>query len=162
MELLKKPIFRVPLVLGLSGVLCRLLTCFISVISVRLQQAQGPDPVTGVYHISTGHATVIMAVLSFLIFWAAGWRFLRDLSRKQLLLSAAVMVLWNTVLLVWEQASQAAGSYFLWCYHLYATTESMMWMDQIMFRVLGEVSVPAVIPGLFTPLLYAFLGKKAA
>lgn len=72
MEFLKRPIWRVPLVLCATGLLCRLITYLYSFVSVRIQMAQGPDPVTGAYSISSGHASVVLSAVAFLLFWAAG------------------------------------------------------------------------------------------
>lgn len=160
MELWKKPLWRVPLVLAGCGVVCRMLTYLISFVSVRIQMAQGPDPVTGAYNISSGYSTQIVAIISCLLFWIAGWRFVRELTRKERFLSATIMVLWGAALLAWEQISQAMGSYSMWCYRLYATTEAMMWVDQILIRVFDQVSVPVMIPGLFAPYLYLLFGQR--
>lgn len=158
MDILKKSIFRVPLVLSLTGILCRILTYFVSFISVRIQMAQGPDPATGSYVISSGHSTVIIAVLSFILFWAAGWKFLRGLPRRQLFLSATIMVVWHAALLAAEQLSQAMGGYSILVYHLQATTEATMWATQILIRLFNQVSVPVILPGLLAPYLYLPLG----
>lgn len=160
MDLLKKPLLRVPLVLGGAGILCRLLTYLLSFISVRIQMAGGPDPVTGAYTISSGHTTQIVSVIAFFLFWAAGWKFLRGLSRKQIFLSASVMVIWSGLLLAWEQVSQAMGGYSLWVYRLSATTEATMWTTQLLIRIFDRVSLPAVMPAVFTPYLYLLLGNR--
>ena len=67
MEFLKRPIWRVPLVLCATGLLCRLITYLYSFVSVRIQMAQGPDPVTGAYSISFGHASVVLSAVAFLL-----------------------------------------------------------------------------------------------
>ncbi|WP_298018225.1 hypothetical protein [uncultured Dysosmobacter sp.] len=162
MELLKKPLLRVPLVLGIAGIVLRFLTYIAAFISVRLQTAQGPDPVTGAYSISSGYVTEIMAVISFVVFWAAGWKFVRGLERKTIFFSATIMVVWCTALLIWEQLSQKLGGYSLWCYRFYATTEANMWATQILIRIFDTVSVPVVLPSLFVPYLYLLLGKRGS
>ncbi len=160
MDLLKKPLLRVPLVLGIAGIGLRFLTYIAAFISVQIQKAQGPDPVTGAYSISSGYVTEIMAVLSFVVFWAAGWKFVRGLERKVIFSSATIMVVWCAALLIWEQLSQKLGGYSLWCYRLYATTEANMWAMQILIRIFDTVSVPVVLPSLFVPYLYLLLGKR--
>ena len=160
METLKKPIWRVPLVLAGAGILCRFLTYLIAIISVQIQRAQGPDPVTGAYNISTTYITEITTVLAFLIFWAAGWLFVRTLRRKEIFFSATIMVIWGIALLAWEQISQAMGGYSMWCHRLYATKEAMMWVNQILIWVFDQVSLPVMVPGLFAPYLYLVFGKK--
>ena len=162
MELWKKPILRVPLVIGITGIVCRILTYLCSFISVRIQMAKGPDPVTGAYNLSTGYTTEIISVIAFLLFWAAGWKFVRGLTRKQIFLSATIMVVWLGVLLAWEQLSQAGGSYSLWVYRLYATQEAVSWATQLLIWVFDDVSAPVVLPSIFTPYLYLLLGKKNA
>lgn len=160
MEFLKRPIWRVPLVLCATGLLCRLITYLYSFVSVRIQMAQGPDPVTGAYSISSGHASVVLSTVAFLLFWAAGWKFVRGLTRKQIFLSATIMVVWLGVLLAWEQLSQAAGGYSMWVYRLYATQEAVSWVVQLLVRIFGSVSVPVVLPSILTPYCYLLLGRK--
>ena len=153
-DILKKPIWRVPLVLSLTGILCRVLTYFISFVSVRIQMAQNRDMITG------GYATGIIAMVSFILFWAAGWKFVRGISRRQIFLSATIMVVWEAALLAAEQISQAMGSYSMLVYRLYATTEATMWATQILVRVFDQVSVPVLLPGLLAPYLYLLFGKR--
>lgn len=157
---MKKTIWRVPAVLALSGILCRVLNYVIAMVYGRIQVSRGPDPVTGVYEITTGHVTEIAAVLSFLIFWVAGWRFIRGMKRKEVFLSATVMVVWGIGLLAWEQLAQAMGGFSLWCYRLQATTDAMTWVTQILIRAVGTVSIPVVVPGLFAPYLYLVFGER--
>lgn len=146
------------MLLSLTGILCRFLTYLISFVFVRIQMAQGPDSVTGAYEITSGHATEIIAVLSFILFWVVGWKFVRGLSRRQIFLSATIMVIWEAVLLTAEQLSQSMGSYSLLVYRLYATTEATMWASQILIRIFNQVSVPVILPGLLAPYLYLLLG----
>ena len=63
-------------------------------------------------------------------------------------------------LLAWEQLSQAMGGYSMWVYRLYATTDAMRWATQILTRVFDEVSVPVVLPYIFTPYLYLLFGRR--
>ena len=70
METLKKPIWRVPLVLGGTGLVCRIIGYILSFLWVRIQIAQGPGP-EGSYVLTTGHLSAIMAVISFVLFWLA-------------------------------------------------------------------------------------------
>ena len=162
MEFLKRPIWRVPLVLCATGLLCRLITYLYSFVSVRIQMAQGPDPVTGAYSISSGHASVVLSAVAFLLFWAAGWKFVRGLTRKQIFLSATIMVVWLGLLLAWEQLSQAiTGSYSMWIHRLYATQAAMSWATQLLVWIFDEVTVPVVLPSILTPYLYLLFGKKA-
>ena len=76
MEKMKRPIWRVPLVLAGTGIACRMFTYLTGFVWAKIQMAQGPDPVTGAYTITSGYVTELMAAVSFLLFWAAGWRFL--------------------------------------------------------------------------------------
>ena len=122
--------------------------------------AQGPDRDTGAYSISSGHASVVLSAVAFLLFWAAGWKFVRGLTRKQIFLSATIMVVWLGVLLAWEQLSQAAGGYSMWVYRLYATQEAVSWAVQLLVRIFGAVSVPVVLPSILTPYCYLLLGRK--
>ena len=161
MRILKAPLLRVPLVLTVTGVICRILTYILGFIWGRIQIARGPDPVTGSYVLTTGAVTVIVAVIGFVLFWSAGWRHLQHMTFRQIAASATIMVVWFAALLTIEQVSQALGDYPLWVHTLYATHESCMWVDQLMFRILDEVSVPAVIPGLFTPYLYLVFGRRS-
>lgn len=161
MEVLKRPIWRVPLVLGAAGLLCRALSYILAFIWGRIQIAQGPGP-DGTTVISTGHVSVIIAVISFLLFWLAGWRFVRGLTRRQIFLSATIMVLFQALLLAWEQLSQAMGGFSLWAYRLYALTEGTMWADQLLIRLFDTVSVPVLIPALFAPYLYLVFGNRSA
>ncbi len=160
MELLRKPVLRVPLVLVLTGLVCRAVSRPMIFLWVRIQIARGPDPATGSHEIGMGYINEIMAVIAFLLFWAAGWKFIRGLSRRQIFFSATIMVVWAGLLLAWEQFSQAMGGYSMWVYRLYATTEAMGWTTQILIRVFDEVSVPVVLPYIFTPYLYLLLGKR--
>lgn len=160
MELVKKPILRVPLVLILTGLVCRMVRLPIILLWGRIQILRGPDPATGAYELSTGSIDEIMIVLSFLLFWAAGWKFVRGLSRKEIFLSATIMVVWAGFLLALEQLVQAYGSYSMWISRLYATTDAMDWATQILIRVFDEVSVPVVLPYIFTPYLYLLLGRR--
>lgn len=165
MEHLKRPIWRVPLVLGITGVGLRILTFIVSFISVQVQRAKGPDPVTGAYNITSGYVTEIMAVAAFVVFWAAGWKFVRGLSRRQVVCSATIMVVWHAALLALEQWCMATSNWDLYLslvYRLWATVETTGWVDQILIRVFDQVSVPVMIPGLFTPYLYLFLAKRGS
>ena len=162
MEVLKRPIWRVPLVLGAAGLLCRALSYILGFIWGRIQIAQGPGP-DGTTVISTGHVSVIIAVISFLLFWLAGWRFVRGLTRREIFLSATIMVAVNTVLLAAEQISQRVfGAYSMTVYDLFALTEGKGWVDQLLFHLFDTVSLPLVIPGLFAPYLYLVFGKRSA
>ena len=160
MELVKKPILRVPLVLILTGLVCRMVSRPILLLWVRIQILRGPDPATGAYGISGGVLDEIMIAIAFLLFWAAGWKFVRGLSRKEIFLSATIMVVWAGFLLALEQLVQAYGSYSMWISRLYATTETMDWTLQILIRVFDEVSVPVVLLYIFTPYLYLLLGRR--
>lgn len=160
MELVKKPILRVPLVLILTGLVCRMVSRPIILLWVRIQILRGPDPATGAYGISSGVLDEIMIAIAFLLFWAAGWKFVRGLSRKEIFLSATIMVVWAGLLLALEQLVQAYGSYSMWISRLYATTETMDWTLQILIRVFDEVSVPVVLLYIFTPYLYLLLGRR--
>ena len=162
METLRKPLWRVPVVLALTGLLCRCLTYVVAFIWGRIQMAQGPNPATGAYELTTGYTTEIMAVIAFLLFWAAGWKFVRGLSRKEIFLSATIMVVWHGLLLALEQLSQAMGGYSIWVYRLYATTDATGWATQILVRVFDEVSVPVVLPAILTAYCYLILGKRKA
>lgn len=161
METLKKPVWRVPLVLGCAGILCRMLTYLLGFVWGRIQIARGPGP-DGTTVLTGGYVTEIIAVISFLLFWWAGWRFVRGLSRREIFLSATMMVLINAALLAAEQLSQAMGGYSLWVYRLYALTEGTMWADQLLIRLFDTVSVPVLIPALFAPYLYLVFGKRSA
>ncbi len=162
MELLKKPILRVPLVLALTGILCRVLRSIVILIWTRVQTAQGPDPATGAYTLSVGPVAPFLDLLCFLLFWAAGWKFVRGLTRKQIFFSATIMVVWLGILLVWEQLSQAMGGYSMWVHRFYATQTAMSWATQLLIWIFDEVSVPVVLPSIFTPYCYLLLGKKGA
>ena len=89
MELVRKPILRVPLVLALTGLVCRCLTYLIGFVWGRIQIAQGPNPATGAYELSTGYMSEIMAVIAFLLFWTAGWKFVRGVYMIPNVISAA-------------------------------------------------------------------------
>lgn len=161
MEALKKPVWRVPLVLGALGLLCRALSYILGFIWGSIQIARGPGP-DGATVLSTGYVSEIRAVISFLLFWWAGWRFVRGLTRREIFLSATIMVLFQALLLAWEQLSQSMGGYSLWVYRLYALTEGTMWADQLLIRLFDTVSVPVLIPALFAPYLYLVFGKRSA
>lgn len=161
MEALKKPIWRVPLVLGALGLARRCLSYVLGFIWARVQIAQGPGP-DGAYTVSTGHMSEVAAVISFLLFWWAGWRFLRGLTRRDIFWSATIMVVVYAALLAAEQISQHVfGTYSMTVYRLYALAEGSSWVDQILFRLTGTVSVPMAIPGLFAPYLYLVFGRKS-
>lgn len=165
MEILKKTIWRVPLVLGVAGIGLRFLTYILAFISVQIQRAQGPDPVTGAYNITGGYVTEIMAVIAFVVFWAAGWKFVRGLERKAVFCSATVMVVRHAALLALEQWCMAASNLELYAtvvYRLWATVEATEWVDQILIRVFNQVTVPLMIPGLFAPYLYLFLAGNGS
>lgn len=161
METWKKPLWRVPLVLGCAGLLCRALTFILAFAWGTIQRLRGPGP-DGTTVLTTGYVTEIIAVISFLLFWWAGWRFVRGLTRREIFLPATIMVLFQTLLLVWEQLSQAIGGFSLWAYRLYALTEGTMWADQLLIRLFDTVSVPVLIPALFAPYLYLLFGKESA
>ena len=165
MEIWKKSIFRVPLVLGALGILTRFLHFAGGVIWGAIQRLQGPGP-DGTFVITTGYVTEIVSVITFLLFWWAGWRFVRGLTRRQIFCSASIMVLLNAALLAAEQiCQQVFGTYSLTVYRLYALTEGTMWMDQIflrLFQAAGLSSILWVVPGIFAPYLYLIFGKKNA
>lgn len=159
MNALKKPVWRVPLVLGCTGLLCRALTFILGFAWGTMQRLRGPGP-DGTTVLTSGYVTEIAAVISFLLFWLAGWRFVRGLTRREIFLSATIMVLINAALLAAEQLSQAVGGYSLWVYRLYALTEGTMWADQLLIRLFDTVSVPVLIPALFAPYLYLVFGRQ--
>lgn len=162
MEFWKKPLWRVPVVLGGLGLLCRLLTFILSFAWGRIQIARGPGP-DGSIVISSGCLSEIMTVLGCLLFWWAGWRFVRGLTRREIFWSASIMVLVNAALLAAEQTSQHVfGTYSMAVYHLYALADGKSWVDQLLFRLTGTVSLPMAIPGLFAPYLYLVFAKKDA
>lgn len=161
MDFLRRPIWRVPLVLGALGLVCRCLTYVLGLTWGLIQRARGPGP-DGSIVLTTGYLSVIMAVISFLLFWWAGWRFLRGMTRRELFWSATIMVLVFAALLAAEQISQHVfGTYSLTVYRLYALAEGKGWVDQIFFRLTGQVSVSTVLPGIFAPYLYLIFGRKA-
>ncbi len=161
MEVLKRPSWRIPLVLSGVGLLCRALTYILGLIWGRIQIAQGPGP-DGSYVLTTGYTTEIIAAISFLLFWLAGWRFVRGLTRREIFRSASIMVLLNAALLAAEQISQRVfGAYSMTVYRLYALTEGTMWVDQLLIHLFDTVSIPVLIPGLFTPYLYLALGNRS-
>ena len=161
MELLKRPILRVPLVLVLTGILCRALRYAVIMAWTRVQMAQGPDPVTGAYEVSVEPVGTVLDVLCFALFWIAGWLFVRGLTRRQIFFSATIMVVWLGVLLAWEQLSQTVtGSYSMWVHRLYATQAAVSWATQLLVWIFDEVTVPVVLPAILTPYLYLLFGKK--
>ena len=166
MEIWKKSIFRVPLVLGALGILTRFLHLAGGVIWGAIQRLQGPGP-DGTFVITTGYATEIVSVITFLLFWWAGWRFVRGLTRREIFWSASIMVLVHAALLAAEQINQHVfgGSYSLTVYHLYALAEGSSWAGQLFFRLFlaaGLTSSLWVVPGIFAPYLYLIFGKKSA
>ena len=161
MRILKSPILRVPLVLSITGILCRILTYILSFIWTRIQIAHGPDPVTGTYTSGSGGLTIVLSVIACLLFWAAGWRYLQHMTFRQIFASATIMVIWYALLLTAEQLLQAMGSYPMWVYTLYATHESCAWVDQLLIRIFDEVSVRVMILGLFAPYLYLVFGRRS-
>ena len=160
MEVLKKPILRVPLVLAALGLACRLLDYAGGFLWGLILRAKGPDPATGTITVTAGPTTAIVSAVSFLLFWWAGWRFVRGLSRREIFRSATIMVLVYAALLAAEQITQSVGVGFLTVYRLYALADGKGWVDQLLFRLFGTVSVPLVIPGLFAPYLYLVFAKK--
>ena len=156
------PLWRVPAVPALTGLLYRCLTYVVGLIWGRIQMAQGPNPATGAYELTTGYTTEIMAVVAFLLFWAAGGNLVRGLSRKEIFLSATIMVVWHGLLLALEQLSQAMGGCSIWLYRLSATGEAEDWTTQILVRVFDQFSVPVVLPAILTPYFYLILGKRKA
>lgn len=165
MEFWKKPLWRVPLVLGALGILNRLFSFAGGLIWGAIQRAQGPGP-DGSIVLTTGYVTEIAAVVSFLLFWWAGWRFLRGMTRRELFRSASIMVLVNAALLAAEQISQqVCGACSMTVYRLYALAEGSSWVDQLFFRLFqaaGLSSILWVVPGIFAPYLYLVFGKKSA
>ena len=165
MELWKRPIWRVPLVLAALGVLNRLLSLAGGVIWGSIQRARGPGP-DGITVLTTGYLSEIVAVLGCLLFWWAGWRVLRGLTRREIFRSATVMVLVNAAWRAAEQIGQAVtGSYPLWVYHLWVLEEGSGWVNQLflrLFQALGSTSLLWVIPGIFAPYLYLVFGVKAS
>ena len=160
MEFWKKPLWRVPVVLGGLGLLCRLLSFILIFAWGRIQIARGPGP-DGSVVLTTGYVGEIVAVMMFLLFWLAGWRFVRGLTRRQIFASATIMVLVYAALLAAEQISQHVfGTYSMAVHHLYALADGKRWVDQLLFRLFGTVSLPLVIPGLFAPYLYLVFAKK--
>lgn len=162
METLKKPVWRVPLVLGTLGLICRSLAYVLGMIWGRIQIARGPGP-EGAYTLTSGHVREILSVISFLLFWWAGRRFVRGLTRREIFASATIMAVVYAALLAAEQISQHVfGTYSMAVYRLYALAEAKGWVDQLLFRLFDTVSVPLAVPGLFAPYLYLLFGKKAA
>ena len=156
MELWKKPIWRVPLVLAALGVINRLLSLAGALIWGSIQRARGPGP-DGSIVISTGYLSEIMTVLGCLLFWWAGWR---------IFWSASIMALVNAALLAAEQIGQAVtGSYPMWVYRLWVLAEGSGWVNQLflrLFQALGSNSSLWVIPGVLAPYLYLVFGRKSA
>lgn len=165
MEVWKKPIWRVPLVLVVLGFINRLLSLAGGLVWGSIQRARGPGP-DGSIVISTGYLSEVVAVLGCLLFWWAGWRFVRGLTRREVFWSASIMVLVNAALLAAEQIGQAAaGSYPLWVYRFWFLAEGSGWVSQVFFRLfqaLGSTSSLWVVPGVFAPYLYLIFGKKGA
>lgn len=165
MEALKKPIWRVPLVLGALGLVRRCLSYVLGFIWARVQIAQGPGP-DGAYTVSTGHMSEVAAVISFLLFWWAGWKFVRGLTRREIFWSASIMALVNAALLAAEQIGQAVtGSYPMWVYRLWVLAEGSGWVNQLFLRLflaVGSTSNLWVISGVLAPYLYLVFGKKSA
>lgn len=162
MEFWKKPLWRVPVVLGCLGLFCRLVIYILGFVWGRIQIARGPGP-DGSFFITSGYVTEIAAVISFLLFWWAGRRFVRGLSRRDIFRSATIMVLFFAALLAAEQISQHVfGTYSMAVYHLYALEEGTLWVNQLLFHLFKTVSLPLVIPGLFAPYLYLVFAKKDA
>lgn len=164
MEFWKKPLCRVPVVLGGLGLLCRLLSFILSFVWGRIQIARGPGP-DGSVVITTGYVGEIVTVMMFLLFWWAGWRFVRGLTRREIFWSASIMVLVNAALLAAEQISlHVFGNYSMTVHHLYALADGKSWADQLFLRLflaLGSTSSLWVIPGIFAPYLYLIFGKKS-
>ena len=165
MEFWKKPLWRIPVVLGGLGLLCRLLSFILIFAWGRIQIARGPGP-DGSVVLTTGYVGEIVAVMMFLLFWLAGWRFVRGLTRRQIFASATIMVLVYAALLAAEQIGQAAAeSYPLWVYRFWFLAEGSGWVSQVFFRLfqaLGSTSSLWVVPGVFAPYLYLIFGKKGA
>ena len=162
MKLIKKPLLRIPLLLTALGILERIITFIVSFIWVQIQRSQGPNPITGAYEISSGYVTEIMTVIGFVLFWAAGWKFVRGLTRKQIFFSATIMSIWYALLLGLEQWTMATSNYDLYfslVYRLWVTLEGMSWASQLLVRIFGDVTLPVMMPAVLTPYLYLLFGK---
>jgi len=161
MDILKKPILRVPVVLVPLGILCRILTFVVTFICVQIDRAKGPNPETGVYEISIGYSSEIVGIISFVLFCAAGWKFMRSLTRRQIFCSATIMVVWHAILLILEQwiLTNHVGSYMT-LYQLWFTVEGTQWATQLLVRLFDAVSIPIILPSLLTPYLYLVFGRK--
>ena len=154
MEFWKRPVLRVPLVLCGLGILMRRFDVLAGFVWGRIQIASGST------EISAGPVSIISTATDFLLFWLAGWFFVRSLTRRQVFWSASIMVLINAALLAAEQISWAGGWYFPWVYHLYALAEGSRWLGQLLFRIFDTVSIPLAVVGVFTPCLYLIFAKK--
>lgn len=154
MDFWKRPILRVPLVLCGLGILMRLVTYLTSFVWVRILIASGST------EISVGPVTVVSTAIDFLLFFLAGWFFVRGLTRRQVFCSASIMVLINTALLAAEQISWSGGWYVPWVYRLYALAEGSRWLGQLLFHIFGGISIPLAVVGLFAPYFYLIFAKK--
>ena len=154
MEFWKRPVLRVPLVLCGLGILMRRFDVLAGFVWGRIQIASGST------EISAGPVTIVSTVIDCLLFWLAGWFFVRGLTRRQVFWSASTMVLINAALLAAEQISWAGGWYFPWVYHLYALAEGSRWVFRLLSRIFNTVSIPLAVVGVFTPCLYLIFAKK--
>ena len=159
MEFWKRPVFRVPLVLMALGVVCRIVSFFAGYLWGSYLHAQGPDPETGIFYLSAGPTTAIMILVSCLLFWWAGWRFVRGLSRRQVFLSASIMTAISAVLLAAEQIAQAMGNYPMWLFHLYSLAEGSQWV-MLLLAHLFNAGISTAVVSIFAPYLYLIFAKK--
>lgn len=160
MEFYKTPLWRVPVVLGTLGIFCRILSLGGGILWGTYLRAQGPDPETGKIILSSGPVPAIVAVVSCVLFWWAGWRFVQGLTRRQIFLSATIMVVFHAVLLAAEQIGQSMGGYPLTVYHLYALTEGTLWVSQLLIRLFDDWSLLLACVSVLAPYLYIVFGKK--
>lgn len=154
----KQALWRVPLVCAGAGLVCRVLNFLIVFVVTRIRIAQAPDAPIG---IGPG-LNALLAALAFVLFWAAGWLFLRDLTRKERFFSATLLVAFQLCLLAWEQLAQAQGAYPMAVYYLWTITESQNWLSWLLFLLTDAVNVPLAIAVQFTPYLYLLLPHKTS
>lgn len=155
------PYLRIPLLCTVCGIVLTI-TDFVS--AFQLTRALLPDA-NGVYSsevINLPH-TLILVGMGLVLFLLVGLLFARRMTRRELALSASLVVVYHVVFLVLEKVVQLMGAYPITLFLLLGLPiQFSSAFLQGAFQIFPAFPLwGGIIVSLFVPYLFVLFGKKA-
>jgi hypothetical protein len=151
----KETLWKVPLFCVVAGISVYILCVYVL---LRLAIVNLPD---GVITSDNTRVLIIYGALFLGTLLIGGLVFLRDMTRKEIFLSASIVVLYGVILIIIQWAfNLTTGHGAIWTIYLFLPFEWCSVVPQIFFRLNDNLWLGAMVQVL-TPYLFVLFGRKS-